>query len=165
MGIILDGIVASARRVRGYADRLMSGIDAGIAATRPSPGGVEIDCNHPSFVLGHLGLYPVRLAGAFGVVDGDLAPPAEWNDLFKAGAPCLHDPLGRTYPPFGRLLDHYVTSHDRLLDRLAGVDDGKLALETSEERLRQYFPTMSGLASFMLCAHRGGGVQSSDAIV
>ncbi|MBS0186897.1 MAG: DinB family protein [Planctomycetes bacterium] len=157
MGKVFEQIVTASRRGRGLADKMLVGVTPQIFARKPrfetTAGTKVIDCNHPAFVFGHLSLYPARIYSLLGLDGTSVAAPAEYTDLFKAGAECKDDPEGRLYPAMDKVVGVFGRNYDTALDRLATLDDALLFTPTPDERYRQFFP-MSGIAvNFMLTSH------------
>lgn len=157
MGQHLESMLASARRTRGLAEKMVVGIGASIAARKPAferdGKPVLVDTNHASFVMGHLSLYPSRVLANFGLDAGGASCPAEWTDLYKAGAPCIDDVSGTIYSPFETLTSHYFVATDLCLTRLSAVGDERLAEAPIDERMRANFATLGQVAVFMLNNH------------
>ncbi len=153
MGQHLDSIIAAARRTRGYADKLLTGVQAADFSKKPRFSGTIVDTNHPAFVYGHLALYPTRIAPMLGVDGADLAAPAGFEELFKAGVPCHDDPDRRLYPAMETIVGAFRTGYDRLFERAAGVNDSVLLAPTPDARYREIFPLAGAAAIFMLNNH------------
>lgn len=160
MGQYLDMIVSAARRTRGYADQIAAGIEAKRAARKPrfrsDAGETVVDCNHPTFVYGHLAIYPARLAGMLGLGDAvaaQVAAPATYPDLFKAGVECKDDVEGTIYPAWADVLASFQRGYDTILESTKGVDDAVLSRELPDERMRAVFGTVGAAAVFLLTSH------------
>src|SRR5438067_2491882 len=111
MGQYLEMMTGGAKRARAYTEKLLVGVKPEQAARKPhfeSPAAATVvDTNHPVFVFGHLGLYPTRIATFLGIDGSAWAAPAGWEELFKAGAPCLDDPDGKIYPGLAAVMAQY----------------------------------------------------------
>lgn len=158
MGACFEQIAVAARRGLGYAERLAVDVPADIFAAKPrfTDAGkqIEIDCNHPAFVFGHLGLYPARVCGFVNLDGASIAAPAAWSDLFKAGAPCRDDRARTIYPAKEQIMSHFQNSYTFLIDRLPSLDDSLLTLPHPDPVVREkYFPTIGMAVIFMLTSH------------
>jgi DinB superfamily len=153
MGIFSDSIAIGARRGRVYAESLLKDITARNFARKPSFGGTVIDCNHPAFVYGHLGLYGARVLDLSGLSGSSIAAPAGWEDLFKAGAPCRDDPEGTIYPAMDDLTAHFFKSYDAAIAALPTVGDDRFAMPNPNEKSRETFPTVGGVVGFLMGSH------------
>ncbi|MFN0132708.1 MAG: DinB family protein [Phycisphaerales bacterium] len=146
-------IAAGARRVRGHADRLLVGIPPARAARRAVVGGVEVAANHPSFIFGHLALYPARVMRLAGLDPAAVAVPPDWEALFKAGAACVDDPHGSVYPPLDRLTDAYRRGYDATIAAIEGLPDAALMAANPDESYRTNFPLVGNALLVLLCSH------------
>jgi hypothetical protein len=152
-----DMIVPAARRSRFVAEKLMVGIDPSAAARKPrfvtSSGVVVIDTNHPTFIVGHLSLYPAKILAACGRDAASVTPPPEWNDLFKAGAACIDDVTQTLYPKFTLLAEFFLKATDTCMEVVASLDDATLEVPHPEERFRQRFGTVGATTNFLMNNH------------
>lgn len=153
MGVFGESIVKAARRTRGYAERLVKDVPAEKFARLAVLGGTTIQTNHPAFVLGHLSLYPARLAGIAGVSAEGLVTPTTWEALFKNGAPCLDDPKGTVYPAMQELVGTFFRVYDGVFDRIERLDDAAFARVNPDERYREFFPMVGMACAFLLNNH------------
>ena len=149
-------ILTMSQRTAGLADALAQGIDPKLAASMPSIDGKVVNCNHPTFVIGHLAIYPQKIMKALGAAPGDAAVPAKYDELFEAGVECQHDPDNTIYPAFEEVMDHFKRAHKAVHDHIATLDDESLnAAITGEgnERAAEFFGTTDAMALFMLHDH------------
>ncbi|GJQ30175.1 MAG: hypothetical protein HBSAPP03_20590 [Phycisphaerae bacterium] len=154
MGQIADTILGAARISRRNAELLLVGIDPARAAMKPrGESGRVIDTNHPTFVYGHLCLYPPRLMALLARDATAITPPSAWEPLFKAGAACQDDLAGTIYPSFGTVSSHLLRATDVAIDALAHADDALLAKPNPNEASRDRFPTIGAVACFYLTGH------------
>lgn len=154
MGLIAETILSATRISRFNAEKLLVGIDGATAGTKPrGAGGKVVDTNHPTFVYGHLSLYPARLFGFMGVDVKNVATPATWEPLFKAGAPCQDDPSGTIYPKFGEVSAFLLRATDEAMSVIAKTDDAAFQKPNPNEAGRERFPTIGTLANFYLTGH------------
>lgn len=160
MGTIAGMIVAGARRSRGWGDKLLAGVTKENYARKPhlhrdgSP--FVIECNHPAFILGHLGLYPSKVAQVLGLEAAPFMAPAGFEDLFKNGAPCRDDPAGTIYPKLEAITAQYTVPYDAIIERVSTLEDGAFSAPIPDafERFRANFPSAGGVAMFLLNNHQ-----------
>lgn len=157
MGEYVSMIVGNARRTHGYAEKLMVGIDPGLAARKPrfeSGGGVKmVDTNHPTFVYGHLSIYPAQLLA---MIDGDVSSakvPQGWDELFKAGLECRDDAAGTIYPAWGDVTTQYVRAYTAIINAVEKLGDARLLMQNPNPARREAFPTVGSLLLFLLNNH------------
>lgn len=153
MGTHAQVITLPAVRMRGYAEKLLVGVESGVAARLPRINGQVIQTNHPTFVFGHLSLYPAKVLQAIGRDPTPAAVPPEWEQVFKAGAPCLDDPQGTIYPPLGDIASRYFTATDAAIAATAEVADALLLEQTPDEKARAFMPTTGARLNFYLNNH------------
>ncbi len=150
-------LTSGAHFTLGYAEALSKGIEANIASRKPknpgSPDGV-FDCNTPLFVYAHLGLYPARICDLLQLPAPEgIRAPASWEELFKAGAPCHHDPQGTIYPAWSAVSEHYFRSAKLAIEAMAHAKDEQLIAITADESRRGRFPTVGSMINFLLLGH------------
>lgn len=137
-----------------YAERLVKGIRAEDAARFARPGGTPVSSNHPAFIFGHLGLYPVQVLRLLGHAPGPAAVPEGWEALFKNGVECRDDAEGRIYPQWEPLTRWFFDGYRAALAALAKADDALLCGPNPVEgRLRELFPTLGALLAFYVAGH------------
>lgn len=147
-------ILAMQERTAGLAEALAGGIDAGKASHKPMADGKVIDCNHPTFIYGHLAIYPQMILGALGVEPGDAGVPEKYTELFMHGVECQHDPDGSIYPGFDEVRATFKKAHAAVRAHLATLDEETLGKAiSSNDRLREVFGTCDAMALFMLHDH------------
>jgi hypothetical protein len=153
MGDYATILISGAKRARAYSELMLQGIDASHAAKKPAgAGGKLIDTNTPSFVYGHLALYPARILTLLGKDASAIAAPEAWHDLFKAGAPCLDDGTS-AYPSFSTLTAHYFRATDAAIDTLARTPDVMLLAMHPDEKARANWPNIGSAINFLLSGH------------
>jgi hypothetical protein len=153
-------MVGPAKILRGRSEQLTVGITQEMAARKPkgfrANDTVTVNCNHASFVFGHLALYPARMLERLGLETTGAKPPESWDGLFKAGVECLDDASGTIYPAFEELKALYFRATDLAFERiLSGVTDAMLEAAPSDERPRAMFGTNGAMLNFMLNNHVG----------
>lgn len=140
-------------RTMGLAKGLLGGIDASDFAKQPTADGKVIDTNHPAFVYGHLAIYPAKIMGMIGHDGSTVATPEAWEELFKNGAVCTHDPDGSKYPPMDEIVAKFEAGHQALIEATRNTSDNVLLQPIAEENWRETFGTNGGMVSFMLHDH------------
>ena len=157
MGQFLDMMLTGAKRSRAYSEKLLVGIKPEQAARKPhfetDAAAVVVDTNHPTFVYGHLSLYPARILKFVGLSTGAVEAPEGWEAIFKAGVPCLDDPGQTIYPKFEVVSAQFFKATDAAIAALAKLDDSALLAPTPEERYRESFPLTGAAVNFMLNNH------------
>ncbi|HYE61944.1 MAG TPA: hypothetical protein VD997_08095 [Phycisphaerales bacterium] len=157
MGQYLNMMIDSSRRGRGLAEKLLVGIKPEQAARKPhfeTPAAPQlIDTNHPTFCYGHLAIYPARMLKVAGLDSTAAACPPEWDNLFKAGSPCLDDKDGTIYPAFSTITAALFKNMDAAFAQLSTLDDKVLLNQMPDERYREFFPTVGIGLNFLLNNH------------
>ncbi|MCW5776474.1 MAG: DinB family protein [Phycisphaeraceae bacterium] len=155
MGTLAQAVADNGRLAVGVAEMLLKDVPAERAASLPRPGGHVIRTNHPVFVIGHLSLYPNRIAALAGLGDGFVPNPPDFEDLFAAGKECVDDPEWVVYPRLDRVAEHYFAGHAKLLAALPGVGDDALARPHGmPSEFARKFHTTAGLLGFYLGGHQ-----------
>jgi hypothetical protein len=156
MGQFAEMILAGAKRSRGYAERILSGITPQIFARKPrfeGPGKtVVIETNHTAWAFGHLSLYPAFVLQMLGQSPGKVVPSPAFEALFKDGTPCQDDPDGKIYPAMETITTTYFRNYDAAFEIIAGLSDAALSAP-SEEKARANWPLVGGRVNFMLNNH------------
>lgn len=154
MGAIANAIVPAGSLSLRYAEMLLKDVKAADFARFPAPGGKPINTNHPAFVYGHLAMYPQRAMEMLGRPKGVAATPAEWDGLFKAGVECKDDPTGKIYPPMEKLVSFHKAAYEAAIAAISGASDSQLsAANPVEGRMKEMFPTVGAMCSFIIAAH------------
>lgn len=139
-------LIPTLERTLDYAHRVLDDIPADRFCLRPHP-----TMNHPAFCVGHLSLYPHRLASILGRPEAVAPAPDGWQELFAAGTPCVDDD-GR-YPQKDALLETLYDRHAAAQRLLEGVSDAQLHQPNPMEgRMRELFPSV-GMATAFLTGH------------
>lgn len=148
-------IIADAGRLGPlYAERLLNGVTQENYARLGSGAAGAVASNHAAFVLGHLCLYPPKIMQQLGQPAGETAAPTAWEELFKAGCECRHDPDGEVYPSLEQLRQRFFAGHGAALVALAEADDAALlAPNPNEGRSRELFPTVGAMFAFYVGGH------------
>jgi len=136
----------------GISEMLLKDIPDERFARLPVGKDGAINTNHPSFVLGHLALYPPRLIA---LAQGE-EPPAfepEFNAVFAAGVECKDDPDGSIYPPRAAVFERFNAGYKSLMDVLRAMPDERVGEPIGDERWRERFPTVGSALSFVSAVH------------
>lgn len=153
MGEFATIITSGAKRARAYSTLMLQGVEAASAAKKPvGQGGKIIDTNTPSFVFGHLALYPARIFTLLGHDGTHIAAPEAWHELFKAGAVCLDDGSAK-YPALNVLTEHYFRSMDAAIELLDRTPDVMLLSQHPDEKARVNWPCIGAAFNFLLGGH------------
>jgi hypothetical protein len=158
MGQVAGILISAGKFSITLAETMLKDIKPAHFARKPSfdcTGGPKvIDTNHPAFVYGHLSIYPARLLQILGADSASLQNPPGYEDLFSAGKECRDDPDGTIYPSMESITGHFFTGHRAALAAIEGVGDDRFAAPNPREgRIREMFPTVGGMANFMLATH------------
>lgn len=148
MGVLASTLVPLCRVSLGFADATLKDVKASDFGKMPS--GVK--CNTPAFVFGHLATYPDRILEMIG--RPELAKPDQkFMDLFSAGKECVDDPKGTTYPPMEEIVKRFRDRHAALVGVLAEVTDETFAKPNPNEKMKDRFPTLGIMVTFMMTSH------------
>ena len=152
-----QNIVAGAKRALQYAELMLKDVDPAKAGVKPrGVNNVVIDTNTPTFVYGHLALYPARVLSLLGQPENEIAAIKAletWDALFKAGAPCEDDPEGTKYPKIGLLSDHFAKAHSAAMHALQHAQDTQLTAIFPDPARREVFPTVGAAINFLMVGH------------
>lgn len=150
MASVASAIVPSGRMARMFAERLLVGVEPGTFARKPA----GIDTNHPSFILGHLSLYPRKVMELVGA--GDRAPgvPAGFEAVYAAGCTCLHDERGEIYPPMDTVVGYFFAATDAAIAAVEQApDEWLLRAHSAGGRAATVLTTIGAAVGFYLGAH------------
>ncbi|MEO1585251.1 MAG: DinB family protein [Planctomycetota bacterium] len=112
-----------------------------------------IQANHPSWIFGHLCLYPGRVGSLLGIKNASLSTPEPWEDLFGPNSSCVDDADGSVYPPLDELVATFQAVHESVRDVIAAVEEPAFAAPTPVERYRGRFPTVLAAVGFLMGPH------------
>lgn len=155
MGQIAKTITTATQRVQGLAGALLKDVAPSNAAHFPAPGGVHINCNHPTFVYGHLSIYPQRLVGMLGGDPSTVAVPESYTALFAAGVECQNDTDNTLYPSLDEVVKNYTRAYEGAIEFIKGLDDEKLTKDIETEGgFKDAFGTNAGMAMFLIHDHQ-----------
>ena len=152
--MLAETITRTLQRTRGLADALLDGIEPHQFACFPEIGGTLIETNHPAFVYGHLSQYPVMLLDVMEIDAPEIAVPEGFEELFKNGAECVHDPDRTVYPSKDTITGYFNTAYDIGITRLAQLDDATLDTPfQGDEWYAEAMKTPGSLINFLLHDH------------
>ena len=147
--IIADSLAAGV----GYAERLQAGLEPATFARLAAPGGQVIQSNHPSFVYGHLSLYPARIFDNLGGDVGSVMPGDPFQQVYDHTAQCQDDPDGTIYPPMDEVLSAFFTGYQAAIERLRATSDDVFQQPNPLERMAERFPTIGSMHNFYCGGH------------
>ncbi len=147
--IIADSLAASI----GYADRLKAGLTHETFARFASPGGCVVESNHPSFVYGHLSLYPVRIVTELGAEASAIVPSDRFQEVYSPSVQCEDDPEGTLYPPMDAVMSAFFDNYALAMTTLRETPDEKFAAANSLDRMKERFPTIGAMHNFYCGGH------------
>lgn len=137
-----------------YAKRLLEAVPEDRFGRMSSPGGKLVNSNHPSFTVGHLTLYPVKVLDLLGLDRSQAEPPANYQSLFSKDTVCIDDVDGKRYPPKKELLEVFRRTYDSALSALRNSDDeALLAPSPVDSPLRSICPTLGSMLAFYVTGH------------
>ncbi len=155
MSLIGPVIADATKPLMAQAEKLLKDVGPHNAARKPrwGLGGEMIDCNHATFVYGHLAIYPGRIFSLTGRDIATLGLPTTYEELFAAGKPCVDDPSGSHYPPLHEIVPVFKRGMEAALNLVVSLSDADLAKPNTNERSRARFPNVGILANFLLVGH------------
>lgn len=136
-------IAGPARFMIPFADMLVKDIDENKWADRC---GTTI--NHPAFVLGHLAYYAGVCMQWLG---GEIELTEEDADLYKHGIECCDEPS--KYPSKADSIAAYNERINTVVDYIETLDESAFTISSENTPFADLFPTMGGIAAFMLIGH------------
>lgn len=144
-------VIAPAARIpRQTAERIAKDIPAADFGRLPP---TQMPFNHPAFNIGHLCLYPAKIAGMIQLDLGGWALPSSYEDLFKAGSICEDDPEGTCYPHRDELITNFCAGHDAVFAKLEDVPDEVFLAPMPDPARVSRFPTIGTFIFYLLLAH------------
>lgn len=146
-------IADSAARGIGYAERLMKGLPDDRFARMSSPGGQQVDANHPAFIFGHLCLYPQKVMEHIGASTEQTRVPESFDAVFSKTAKCQDDADGTIYPSAEVIKETFCRTYAAALEAIAECDDSILGKDNPDEAMNSVFPTMGSMLNFYLTSH------------
>lgn len=153
-----QNLVAPARRVAQYAELMLKDVDPSKAGSKPRGAqGVVIDTNTPTFVFGHLAIYPARVLSLLGRPESEVSAikvPEQWEAMFKAGAPCEDDASNSRYPSLAAVSSNFQKAHAAAMHALdAATSDEPLLAPFPDPARREVFPTVGAAITFLMVGH------------
>ncbi|MFK8111291.1 MAG: DinB family protein [Rubripirellula sp.] len=136
----------------GYADRLLVGIEPDKFARFAKNGETIIESNHPSFILGHLALYPGRIVDHLGA--GKIVIPEGFESVYSKDAKCVDDPDGSIYPPMPEVVEAFQSGYGAAMTALRDAADSDLDQPNpSGGRMTELFPSVGSMFAFYVGGH------------
>lgn len=137
-----------------YAKRLLEAVPDERFGRMSAPGGKLVTSNHPSFTVGHLTLYPMKVLELLGMDKSSAEPPASYQSLFSKDNTCIDDVDGKLYPGKKELLEVFQRTYDSALTALRNADDSALlAPNPVDTPLRSICPTLGSMLAFYVTGH------------
>ena len=138
----------------GYAKKLVEGISAAQFGRFVTPGGQPIESNHPSFCLGHLSLYAVRMLNQLGLDTSGFGITDRFAEVYSKDAKCVDDVDGNIYPPMDEVVDKFAAAYDATIKALREVSDQNMQQPNpAGGRLTELFPTLGSVFAFYSGGH------------
>lgn len=154
MGQIGNMIADAAGVGLRYAKRLMDGVPAERFGCTACPGGSAVHSNTPAFAVGHLCLYPVKVAELLGQDTEAASAPDHYGPLFSKEAQCQDDSAGKLYPPKHELVEVFQRTYAAALAALRAADDAQLlAPNPVDSPLQKVCPTLGSMLAFYMTGH------------
>lgn len=146
-------LLPGANQVLIYGKKLLADIKPEQFARKPFQDGKLTNLTHPAFHYGHLGLYPERIANLTGLPADRVKAPQGFRELFLKGSECHDDVDGKIYPSMKIITEHFINSHDLILDLLKDVPDETYHKVNNEEATKERFDTIGSFVIYLLTAH------------
>lgn len=141
-------ILPAARTSRALGEALLKGVRTEDFARHPK----GVLTNHPAWVYGHLSIYPDWMLGMIG--KPELTRPREgFEPLFANKTECKDDPSGTIYPAMETITSHFMERMDAVIKAVAETDDAVFAKPNPSDAMKDRFPTVGAMVSFMLGSH------------
>ena len=129
----------------GYADMLIADVDDADFTAQPLP-----DTNHPAWILGHLAM---AADGAIGLLGGDKLTTPEWTTKF--GRDSKISGIRSDYPSRDEIVRVFRETHARVRELAANADMERMQRPNPNARLRERFPTIGEMCTFLMTGHLG----------
>ncbi|HBE71330.1 MAG TPA: hypothetical protein DDW52_24555 [Planctomycetaceae bacterium] len=137
-----------------YAERLLAEIPEDRFARMSAPSGKSIQSNHPAFIVGHLCLYPDKVAALLGSSQEKTQPPEKFEAVFSKTAQCVDDPDGTIYPKREEILAFFRQSYLAAIEAIAGASEEVLGRENPVDTpMKEVVDTLGGLVNFYMTSH------------
>lgn len=151
----IGNIVADSLQLSlNYSERLLTGVTAENFCRLASPGGHQVESNHPAFIYGHLSLYAPQILTQLDRSDLAASLPADFGEKFSKDAKCVDDPDGSIYPAMNLVTEAFFTGYRNVLATLREVSDNTVQRPNPlEGRLSELFPTLGSLHGFYVGGH------------
>lgn len=153
MSLLAEAICGASERTMAYAERLLTGITPETAARFPLGANGPINTNHPTFIYGHLALYPARIMSFVQQDPAAVAVPEAWTPLFDPSAQCQDDPEGSLYPAFEDVKQAFFDTYPKACTAIRATDDAIFAAECPLERYQEAFGSNGGAVNYIMNNH------------
>lgn len=145
-----DIVIPTARLAITYADMLCKDIPADRFGHVPE----GVVCNSPSYNIGHLALYADMAAAMLECPDARNDP--DWQAKYAFGAVSKHDPDQSIYGSKDELIARFVDRQTGAINAFARASEELLGRPNPREKMRDRFPTIGAMATFMITGHPMG---------
>ncbi len=136
----------------GYAERLLTDVDASKFARLAAPGGQTVESNHPAFIYGHLSLYGPRILSNLG--QEAPAVPDGFEAVFSKDATCVDDPDGSIYPAMGAVTEFFFDGYKAAMEALKSTSDDTFQQPNPlGGPMAEKFPTLGSMHNFYVGGH------------
>ncbi|MFT5423803.1 MAG: hypothetical protein ACI89L_001592 [Phycisphaerales bacterium] len=149
----LQSLLPAAKLGVGFGEMLAKDIPADKFARFITNGGQPIVANHPAYAIGHLAIYPAKIAGFLGADTSKFAQMEKWTPVLEQDIECHDDADGSIYPSKDAIMDAYVSGYAGIVEIVASTDESVFAQENPFEKARDRFPTVGVMTNFMLTSH------------
>lgn len=151
--MFLQSLLPSAKLGVGLGEMLAKDIAADQFARFLTNDGKPIVANHPAYAIGHLAIYPAKIAGFLGADTAKFGQMEKWVPVLEQNIDCHDDADGSIYPNKDAIMEAFTAGYNGILDILATTDESVFAQENPMEGARDRFPTIGVMTSFMLTSH------------
>jgi len=129
----------------GYADMLIADLADEDFTAQPLPA-----TNHPAWILGHLAYVA---DGVIGLLGGEKLIDPEWGAKF--GRDSKISSQRSDYPSREELVRAFRATHARVRELAAKADPERMQRPNPNARLRERFPTIGEMCTFLMTGHLG----------
>jgi hypothetical protein len=155
MGNIGKTLAPAGNLTLAFAENMLKAVKPEtFARLATGQGGTAVQSNHPAWVYGHLACYVARSLELLGHPDAARFKNPAFEELFKNGTQCRDDPTGTIYPSMEVVTKAYFDGYRTVLAALPETsDDVLLKANPAEGRMKELFPTVGSMMSFLIAAH------------
>lgn len=153
MGVIAETICRASERNMAYAERLLTDVRPDMSARFPTGTQGPVVTNHPTFVYGHLALYPAKILSFLQVDPAPASGPEDWEALFNPSAQCQDDVEGTIYPAFSLIrqafFDYYPMAHAAIRE----ADEALFAKPCPYDKYQEAFGSNGAAINYIMNNH------------